>query len=84
MNIYVANLSFNMHDEELRKLFATYGEVTSAKVIMDKFSNQSKGFGFVEMASEKSGQKAISELHGSMIDGRPITVNLAKPKKQSW
>lgn len=84
MNIYVANLSFNIQDDELRKLFATYGEVSSAKVIMDKFSNRSKGFGFVEMPNEKDGQKAIDELHGSMVDGRPITVNPAKPKKESW
>lgn len=84
MNIYVANLSFNVLDDELRRLFTTYGEVSSAKVIMDKFSNRSKGFGFVEMPDEKEANKAINELHGSMIDGRPITVNIAKPKKDRW
>ncbi|MBI1341303.1 MAG: RNA-binding protein [Terrimonas sp.] len=84
MNIYIANLSFSILDEELRRLFATYGEVTSAKVVMDKFSNRSKGFGFVEMSDEKAGQKAVSELNGSMLDGRPLTVNLARPKKDSW
>jgi len=84
MNIYVANLSFNIQDTELRKLFSAYGEVSSAKVIMDKFSNRSKGFGFVEMPNEHDGQKAIKELYGTMVDGRSITVNPARPKKENW
>lgn len=84
MNIYVANLSFNIHDEELRNLFSSFGDVTSAKVIMDKYTNRSKGFGFVEMADEKSGEKAIAELHGSMVEGRPLTVNRARPKNDRW
>ena len=81
MNIYVSNLSFAVQDEDLRSYFAEYGEVTSAKVIMDKYTNRSKGFGFVEMSDETAGQKAITELDGAMVDGRSIKVNVAKPKE---
>jgi RNA recognition motif-containing protein len=82
MNIYVSNLSFAVQDEDLREYFAEYGEVTSAKVITDKFSGRSRGFGFVEMPDETAGQKAISELDGAMVDGRAIKVNVAKPKEE--
>lgn len=81
MNIYVANLGFNTNDESLRGLFKDFGIVSSAKVIVDKFSNQSRGFGFVEMADENAGQKAVKELNGIMVDGRPIKVSEAKPKE---
>jgi RNA recognition motif-containing protein len=81
MNIYVSNLSFAVQDEDLRSYFAEYGEVTSAKIIMDKFTNRSKGFGFVEMSDETAGQKAITELDGAMVDGRSIRVNVAKPRE---
>ena len=84
MNIYVSNLSFSVTDDELKQMFATYGEVSSAKVIVDKFSNRSKGFGFVEMPDEAAGQKAIQELNGTSVDGRELNVNLARPKKESW
>jgi RNA recognition motif-containing protein len=82
MNIYVSNLSFNVQDEDLKEFFAEYGEVTSAKVIMDKFTNRSKGFGFVEMADDAAGQKAITELDGGMVEGRAIKVMIAKPREE--
>jgi RNA recognition motif-containing protein len=83
MNIYVSNLSFAVKDEDLREFFAEYGEVTSAKVITDKFTNRSRGFAFVEMPDEAAGQKAIQELDGATVDGRTIKVNLARPKEKT-
>lgn len=82
MNIYVSNLSFAVQDEDLREFFAEYGEVASAKVIMDKYTNRSRGFGFVEMADDAAAQKAIAELDGGMVDGRAIRVAIAKPKEE--
>lgn len=82
MNIYVSNLSFAVVDEDLRSYFAEYGEVTSAKVIMDKFTNRSKGFGFVEMSDDAAAQKAIAELDGATVDGRTIKVSVAKPREE--
>ncbi|HEY9362757.1 MAG TPA: RNA-binding protein [Chitinophagaceae bacterium] len=82
MNIYVSNLSFAVQDEDLRGFFEEYGEVSSAKVIMDKFTNRSRGFGFVEMADDAAAQKAIQELDGGMVDGRAIKVNIAKPREE--
>ena len=82
MNIYVANLSFAVKDEDLRSYFAEYGEVSSAKVIQDKLTNRSRGFAFVEMPDEAAAQKAIAELDGAMVDGRSIKVNVAKPKEE--
>jgi RNA recognition motif-containing protein len=82
MNIYVSNLSYNVQDEDLRDYFEDYGEVSSAKVITDKFTNRSRGFGFVEMPDETSAQKAIKELHGAMVDGRSISVTVAKPREE--
>jgi RNA recognition motif-containing protein len=82
MNIYVSNLSYAVQDDDLRSYFEEYGEVTSAKVIMDKFTNRSKGFGFVEMSDETAGQKAIAELDGATVDGRNIRVNVAKPREE--
>jgi RNA recognition motif-containing protein len=81
MNIYVSNLGFNVQDAELKQLFSSYGEVSSAKVIMDKFSNQSRGFGFVEMPDDAAGQKAIDELNGTSTGGRPIKVTEARPRE---
>jgi RNA recognition motif-containing protein len=80
MNIYVANLNFDMQEGDLKNFFTPYGEVSSAKIIMDKVTERSRGFGFVEMADEAAAKKAIAELNGSMVDGRPIKVNEAKPK----
>ena len=82
MNIYVSNLSFSVQDEDLKAFFADYGEVSSAKVIMDKLTNRSRGFGFVEMADEAAAQKAIQELDGGMVDGRAIKVSEARPKEE--
>jgi RNA recognition motif-containing protein len=81
MNIYVSNLSFNVQDEDLRETFSPFGEVTSAKVITDKFTGQSRGFGFVEMADTAAGQKAIAELNNGTLDGRNIKVMEARPKE---
>jgi RNA recognition motif-containing protein len=81
MNIYVSNLSFAVQDEDLLDFFKEYGEVTSAKVIMDKYTNRSRGFGFVEMPDDAAAQKAISELDGGMVDGRAIKVTVARPKE---
>ncbi|HVX28504.1 MAG TPA: RNA-binding protein [Parafilimonas sp.] len=82
MNIYVSNLSFNVQDEDLRDYFEDYGEVSSAKIITDKFTNRSRGFGFVEMPDDASAQKAIKELDGAMVDGRSISVSVAKPREE--
>ncbi|MBN8864484.1 MAG: RNA-binding protein [Sphingobacteriales bacterium] len=82
MNIYVSNLSFNVQDEDLREFFTEYGEVSSAKVIVDKFTNRSKGFGFVEMPDDEAAQKAISELDGGIVEGRAIKVMVAKPREE--
>src|SRR6478672_7515421 len=81
MNIYVSNLSFNVQDEDLKEFFAEYGEVSSAKVIMDKMTNQSRGFGFVEMNDEEASKKAIAELDGATVEGRTIKVMEARPKE---
>jgi RNA recognition motif-containing protein len=83
MNIYVSNLSFQVGDEDLRGFFTTYGEVTSAKVITDRETNRSRGFGFVEMSNDAEGETAIKNLNGSVVDGRSISVNVARPKEKS-
>ena len=82
MNIYVSNLSFSVQDEDLKGFFEEYGEVTSANVIMYKFTNRSRGFGFVEMSDDAAAQKAIQELDGGMVEGRAIKVNEAKPREE--
>ncbi len=82
MNIYVSNLSFNVEDEDLRSYFADYGEVSSAKVILDKATNRSRGFGFVEMPDDAAAQKAIAELDGATVDGRAIKVTEARPREE--
>lgn len=81
MNIYVSNLSFNVQDEDLRSFFTPYGEVTSAKVINDKFTGKSKGFGFVEMSDNEAAKKAIAELDQATVEGRSIKVMEARPKE---
>ncbi|HYO21295.1 MAG TPA: RNA-binding protein [Flavisolibacter sp.] len=81
MNIYVSNLSFDVQDEDLREFFTPYGEVTSAKIITDKFTGKSRGFGFVEMSDEEASKKAIQELNDASVDGRNIKVMEAKPKE---
>lgn len=80
MNIYISNLSYNIESNDLLELFQEYGEVTSAKVITDRESGRSRGFGFVEMASDEAGEKAISELDQAEYDGKVINVAVARPK----
>ena len=82
MNIYVSNLSFNVQDEDLRDFFTPYGEVTSAKIINDRETGRSRGFGFVEMSDDTASKKAIAELDGADIDGRAVKVMEAKPKEK--
>lgn len=82
MNIYISNLSYGVNDADLNQLFAEYGEISSAKVIMDRESGRSRGFGFVEMANDAEGQKAISELHEAEYDGKVINVNVARPRAE--
>ena len=81
MNIYVSNLSFNVQDEDLREFFAPYGEVTSAKIITDRETGRSRGFGFVEMSDDAASRKAVAELDGATVEGRTIKVMEAKPKE---
>jgi RNA recognition motif-containing protein len=81
MNIYVSNLSFDVQDEDLKDFFTPYGEVTSAKVITDRETGRSRGFGFVEMADEAASKKAIAELDGATVENRQISVSVAKPKE---
>lgn len=82
MNIYVGNLSWDMTEQDLLELFAPYGEVTSAKIVTDKFNNnRSKGFGFVEMADDEAGKTAIENLNGVETQGRSIVVNESQPKQ---
>ncbi len=82
MNIYVGNLSWNLKDQDLSNLFATHGEVVSAKIVTDKFTGRSKGFGFVEMANDEQAQAAIAALNGSEVDGRNIVANESRPKPE--
>lgn len=81
MNIYVSGLSFKLNDADLRQLFEEYGEVSSAKIIMDKFTGRSRGFGFVEM-NDEDGQKAIDALHEAEVDGKVIGVSVARPREE--
>ena len=82
MNIFIAGLSYNINDNDLMNLFNEYGEISSAKVIMDRESGRSKGYGFVEMEDEAAGQKAIEELNGAEYDGRVISVSVARPRTE--
>ena len=82
MNIYVSNLSFAVQDEDLREFFTEYGEVSSAKIITDKLTNRSRGFGFVEMSDNAAGERAIKELNGAHVEGRAISVTVAKPREE--
>ena len=82
MNIFVGNLSYDSSDEDLQTAFAVHGQVESAKVIMDRMTGRSRGFGFVEMPNNQEGQAAIDALNGSDLQGRPLTVNQAKPREE--
>lgn len=81
-NLYVGNLTFNTTSADLQNLFSQYGEVTKAQVITDRDSGRSRGFGFVEMAQADAAQTAISELNGHNLDGRDLTVNMAKERSR--
>ncbi len=81
MNIYVGNLPFEIDDTELENTFTPFGEVSSARVIQDRFSGRSRGFGFVEMADDSQAEAAIQALNGKEFSGRPLTVNEAKPRE---
>jgi len=81
MNMYVSNLSFHTTDDNLRELFEKFGVVSSAKVITDRESGRSRGFGFVEMSSEKDAKEAIQGLNNKEIEGRALSVSIAKEKK---
>lgn len=80
MNIYVGNLSYNMTEEELKAMFTEHGQVTSVNLIKDKYTGQSKGFGFVEMEKQAEAEAAIKALNGRAVNGRNITVNIARPR----
>jgi len=83
MNIYVGNLHFNVNEDELKKAFEEYGEVTSVKIITDKYSGRSKGFGFVEMTNDQEAQQAIDNINGTEIKGRSVNVNQAREKENN-
>jgi len=80
MNLYVGNLLFNVSENDLKSAFEQFGQVTEVRLIMDKFSGKSKGFGFVEMPSKDEAEKAIEEMNGKEFMGRALNVNVAKPK----
>ena len=80
-NLYVGNLSYDINDAALEGLFSNHGTVESAKVIMDRDTGRSKGFGFVEMSTEEEAEKAIQALNGTELEGRSLTVNESKPRE---
>src|SRR6185369_9434648 len=82
INIYVGNLSWGLKDQDLANLFAPFGEVSSAKIVTDKFTQRSKGFGFVEMANDEEAQAAIAQLNGTEVEGRSLVVNESRPKQE--
>ena len=81
MNIYVGNLPWGLSEEDLRDAFVAFGEVESVKIIQDKFTGRSRGFGFVEMSNQEEGESAISALNGKDLKGREIVVNQARPRR---
>jgi RNA recognition motif-containing protein len=84
MNIYVGNLNFKVDENDLTGIFEEYGAVESAKIITDKFTGRSKGFGFVVMENDDEAQKAIKELNGSTYADREMVVNEARPRKENY
>ena len=80
MNIYVGNLTFDVSEDDLREAFKQFGEIAEIRLIMDKYSGKSKGFGFIEMPSKAEAEKAIEEMNGKDFKGRALNVNEAKPK----
>jgi RNA recognition motif-containing protein len=84
MNIYVGNLDYEVKESELEEIFAAFGTITSVRIISDKFTGRSKGFGFVIMENQEEANKAIGELNGTELDNRTILVNEARPKKNHY
>ena len=82
MNIYVGNLHYSINDQDLKEVFGEYGEVSTAKIVMDRETGRSKGFGFVEMSDDNAAKKAIEELDGAELNDRTMRVNESKPKPQ--
>lgn len=83
MNIFISNLNFSVNDDELKELFEAFGEVSSSKVITDKITGRSRGFGFVEMDDDELGKQAIEKLNGSEFKGRELNVSVARPREDS-
>jgi hypothetical protein len=82
MNIYVGNLSYGMSEDELREAFGAFGEVSSVKILMDRETGRSRGFGFVEMPNQNEAEKAIAQLNGKDVGGRALRINEARPREQ--
>lgn len=82
MNIFVSNLSFDIQDDDLRGFFEEFGKVDSSRIVFDRETRRSRGFGFVEMPDEDEARKAIKSLNGGSVDGRPLKVNEAKPREE--
>ena len=83
MNIYVGNLSYSLSESELHEAFAAFGEVSSVKILMDRDSGRSRGFGFVEMPNQGEGEEAVAQLNGKEVGGRALRVNEARPQERS-
>ena len=84
MNIYVGNLDYKVDESDLKKVFEEYGSITSSKIIMDKYSGRSKGFGFVTMENQEEAKHAIEELNGATFEDRTMVANEARPKKENY
>jgi RNA recognition motif-containing protein len=82
MNIYVGNLSYGMSEDELRDAFGAFGEVSSVKILMDRETGRSRGFGFVEMPNQSEAETAIAQLNGKDVEGRALRINEARPREQ--
>jgi RNA recognition motif-containing protein len=82
MNIYVGNLSYGMSEDELREAFSAYGDVASVKILTDRETGRSRGFGFVEMPNQSEGESAITQLNGKDLGGRALRVNEARPRER--
>ena len=82
MNIYVGNLSYGMSEDELREAFSAHGEVSSAKILMDRETGRSRGFGFVEMPNQSEAEAAIAQLNGKDVGGRALRINEARPRER--
>jgi RNA recognition motif-containing protein len=84
MNIYVGNISSQLTEEELKEAFVAYGEISSVRIIKDKFTNQPRGFGFVEMPEKAEAEAAIAGLNGKEFKGKELSVNEARPRRESF